>query len=114
MESKNDAMPIETLADLLDMYQRKFKPEKAEDIDATIQLSITGEGGGEHTLVIHDQTLTISDGQAENPDLTVTCDFDNWLKMNLGEANPMVLMMSGKMKVKGSVPMAMKFQQLFF
>ncbi len=107
-------MPIETLQDLLSLYEKKFQPEKAEGIDADIQLSITGDGGGEHILHIENQTLTISEGVAEDPTLTVTCDFANWLKMNLGEANPLSLMMSGKMKVKGPIPLAMKFQQLFF
>ena len=107
-------MPLETLSDLMDLYQRKFQPEKAGDIDATIQLSISGDGGGDRILEIKDKTLTIAEGVAEEPTLTVSCDFANWLKMNVGEANPMMLMMQGKMKVKGPIPLAMKFQQLFF
>jgi putative sterol carrier protein len=39
---------------------------------------------------------------------------ENFLKLNLGEANPMALMMTGKVKVSGSVPLALKFTSLFF
>jgi putative sterol carrier protein len=107
-------VPIENLNDLLDLYKRKFNASAAEGIDAVVQLNISGEGGGQHYMTIKDQTLAIEEGTAEDPTLTVTSTIENWLKMNLGQANPMTLIMTGKIKLSGSVPLAMKFQSLFF
>lgn len=107
-------MPIETLDDLLSLYQTNFNADNAEGIDAAVQLDITGEGGGQHILLIKDNTLTVEEGVHDDPSITVTSTFDNWLKMNMGDANPMSMIMTGKIKIRGSLPLAMKFQSLFF
>ena len=48
-----------------------------------------------------------------DPTLTLTADADNWLAVENGELNPMMAMMTGKVKMKGSVPFATKFMALF-
>lgn len=107
-------MAIETLDDLFELYKKRFKAEKAEGLEAIVQFNITGEGGGKRVMTISDKTLQIETGEHNDPSITVTSSFDDWMDMNLGKANPMVSMMTGKVKVSGSLPMAMKFQSLFF
>lgn len=107
-------MPIETLNDLLDLYRDRFEPEKAAGIDAVVQLDITGEGGGKHVLTIRDQTLTIEEGTHDDPAITLRSSLEDFMELNLGDANPMSLIMTGKVKLSGSMPLAMKFQKLFF
>lgn len=107
-------MPIETLDDVVAMYERKFDPEKAAGIDAVVQFDITGDGGGQRFLTIQDQQMAVAEGTHPDPTITVRSSLENFLKLNLGEANPMALMMTGKVKVSGSVPLAMRFTQLFF
>ena len=107
-------MAIETLDDLMELYRKRFNAENAEGIDATVQFHITGEGGGDYVMVIKDQDMAISKGTAEQASMTVTSTFQDWMDMNLGKTNPMVSIMSGKVEIKGSVPLAMKFQSLFF
>lgn len=107
-------MPIETLDDITAMYGRKFDPAKAEGLDATVQLDISGEGGGQRILTIRDGEFTVAEGTHPDPTITVRSSIENFLKLNLGEANPMTLMMTGKVKVSGSVPLALKFTSLFF
>ena len=107
-------MPIETLADVVAMYKRRFDPEKAAGLDATIQLDISGEGGGQAYLSIANGQMEVVDGTHPEPSITVSSSIENFLKLNLGEANPMTLMMTGKVKVRGSVPLTLKFVALFF
>ena len=40
-------------------------------------------------------------------------DADDWLRVNNGETNAMGLLMQGRLKVKGSLPLATKFQSMF-
>ncbi len=98
----------------MELYERKFDAEKAGGIDAVVQFDITGDGGGQRYLIIREGTLTIAEGLHEDPAITVRSSLENFLKLNLGDANPMKLMMTGKVKVSGSVPLAMKFVSLFF
>lgn len=105
---------VNNLEDLLEVYAERFKPDQAADLDATIQLNISGDSGGEYTLRIDQGTFSYAPGNADNPDITVESSFDDWLKINRGEANALTMMMKGKVKIKGSVPLAMKFQSIFF
>ncbi|HMB89317.1 MAG TPA: SCP2 sterol-binding domain-containing protein [Rhodothermales bacterium] len=102
-----------TIPEVIESYKGRFLPEEAKGVDGVIQLNLTGEGGGSYQMSIQDQTLTITEGQHESPTVTVTVDAGDWLRVNNGETNPMGLLMQGKLKVKGSLPMATKFQTMF-
>ncbi len=106
-------MAIETIQDLFEAYKKNFAPDRAEGVDAVFQLHLTGEGGGDYILTVKDQKLTIEEGVAENPTTTLKTSAQNWIDISLGKANPMMMMMTGKLKVSGSIPMATKFQSLF-
>ncbi len=98
----------------MDLYRKRFSREKAEGIDAIVQFDITGDGGGKYVMKIQNGSLSIEAGVHADPSLTVRATFQDWLDMNLGKSNPMVSIMSGKIKISGSLPLAMKFQSLFF
>lgn len=102
-----------SIPEVLESYKERFLPDQAAGVEGVVQLNLTGEGGGAYYMVIKDGTLEIKEGTHENPTVTVTTSAENWLKINNGKANPMSLMMLGKLKVSGSLPMAMKFQSLF-
>ncbi|GIV60611.1 SCP2 sterol-binding domain-containing protein [Rhodocaloribacter litoris] len=106
-------MAIETLQDLFEAYKANFVPARAEGIEATFQLHLSGEGGGDYVLRVQDQELTIEEGVAENPTTTLKSSVEDWINLSLGKANPMTLMMTGRLKVSGSIPMATRFQSMF-
>ncbi len=106
-------MPIESIPDLLAAYSRNFAPERAAGVNGTVQLRLTGDGGGDYILTFHEGTYKSEEGVMDSPTVEVTADAKDWIKMSLGNANPMMLMMSGKLKVKGSIALATKFQSLF-
>lgn len=106
-------MPIESIPDLLAAYSRNFVPERAAGVNGTVQLRLTGDGGGDYILTFHEGTYKSEEGVMDGPTVEVTADAKDWIQMSLGNANPMMLMMSGKLKVKGSIALATKFQSLF-
>jgi putative sterol carrier protein len=102
-----------SIDEVIASYPQRFNPSKAEGVDDTVQMNLSGEGGGQYTLHVHDQKVDISEGEVENPTLTLNAPADVWLSVENGQTNPMMAMMSGKVKLKGSVPFATKFMGMF-
>ena len=103
-----------SIDEVLASYPGRFRADKAADTHATVVMNLTGANARQVTLVVNNGTLDILDGQAgHDPTLTLTADADDWLKVENGELNPMMALMQQKLKLRGSVPFAMKFMQMF-
>ena len=102
------------LDEVMASYSERFRPDKAEGVDASVQMNLTGDHARQVVLRVQNQEMSIEEGvTAENPTLSVTADADDWLAVENGQLNPMMAMMQGKVKLKGSMPFAMKFLALF-
>jgi putative sterol carrier protein len=102
-----------SIQEVIASYPARFNPEKAKGVDDTVQMNLMGEGGGQYVLHVHDGQVDVSEGTTEDPTLTLTAPADVWLSVENGQTNPMMAMMSGKVKLKGSVPFATKFMGMF-
>jgi putative sterol carrier protein len=91
----------------------RFRPDKASGTSATIQYDISGDGGGTWHAVIKDGTCTVNPGAATNPNLTLQIAAQDWLDMLSGKQSGQMLFMSGKLKVKGDMGLAMKLGSMF-
>ncbi|GAB5520392.1 MAG: hypothetical protein RhofKO_26430 [Rhodothermales bacterium] len=105
-------MPFQTIPEMFAAYQKTFDPAETVGVDAVIQMHLDGEGGGDYHFVIKDQTMNIVEGTHDDPDVTVKTTVENWLKVNNGELNPMMAMMTGKVKVSGDLILATRLQTL--
>ncbi len=101
-----------SIQELIPLLPDHFVPEAAKGINATIQLELTGEGGGLWNLVIANETFKINEGQAANPNTTLKMAASDYLSLINGEANPMQLFMQGKVKVGGDMSLVMKLQSM--
>lgn len=99
--------------EILSKMPEAFVADKAGSMKATIQLDLIGEGGGQWVVKIANGTIAIEEGPADLPNLNLEMAASDYVALSLGEANPMSLFMAGKIKVKGDVMLAMKFQELF-
>ena len=88
-------------------------PARAGSTNATIQFDLTGDNGGKWWVKIHDGKAESSKGEAENPQLTVTMDAKDYVKMSLGQLDGTAAFMQGKLKIKGDMGLAIKMQSLF-
>jgi len=103
----------EELAQVFSQMVERFKPEKAEGVEATIQFDLSGENGGMYWFKIENGTCVSGEGAVENPKLTVSASGDAWFDIASGKANVMQAFMGGKLKVKGDMGLGMKLQSMF-
>ena len=102
-----------TVKETFEGMAAKFRPDKAQGVNAVIQYDIAGDHGGTWHAVIKDGACTVRDGAASNPHLTVQIAAQDWLDMLSGKQSGQVLFMSGKLKVKGDMGLAMKLGSMF-
>jgi len=55
----------------------------------------------------------VSTGAATSPNLTLQVGAQDWIDMSTGKQNPQMLFMSGKLKLKGDMGLAMKLGSMF-
>ena len=102
-----------------DDYYLKWLPEqneaadpaqkaKVKDINAVIQVVLTGEGGGEYYMELASGDFKTAKGKADSPNLTITQAVEDWREINAGRLNPQMAFMSGKIKISGDMSLAMK------
>lgn len=102
-----------TVSETFDAMAGRFKADRAAGTNAVIQYDISGEGGGTWNAVIKDGTCAVSPGPGTNPSLTLQMAAQDWLDMTSGKANGQMLFMSGKLKLKGDMGLAMKLGSMF-
>ena len=102
-----------TVSETFDAMAARFKADKAAGTNATIQYDISGDGGGTWNAVIKDGACTVSDGAGASPNLTLQMAAPDWLDMLSGKQSGQMLFMSGKLKVKGDMGLAMKLGSMF-
>ena len=102
-----------TVQETFDAMPGRFRADKASGTNAIIQYDIGGEGGGTWNAVIKDGTCAVTPGAAGSPNLTLQISAQDWLDMLSGKQSGQMLFMSGKLKVKGDMGLAMKLGSMF-
>jgi len=85
-------------------------------VDLTLQFEVTdapdGTEGTYH-LVIKEGTLVAGPGPADDPDATISNDYETAVAISKGELNTQMAFMTGKMKVSGNMAKIMMNQAVF-
>ena len=102
-----------TVRESFEAMPGRFRADKAAGTNATIQYDISGDGGGTWNAVIKDGACTVNQGAAPNPNLTLMISAQDWVDMLSGKQSGQMLFMSGKLKVKGDMGLAMKLGSMF-
>ncbi len=105
---------FEHVNDVLAAVERHFRPEQAEGVSVVGQLNLTGEGGGQWVLRIHDGRLTITPGTTDDPQaMQLTASVADFLALANGELDAMKAYFTGKVRFKGSLRDAYRLMDLF-
>jgi putative sterol carrier protein len=102
-----------TVKETFEAMAGRFRADKASGTTAVIQYDVSGDGGGTWHAVIKDGACTVNAGSAPTPNLTLQIAGQDWLDMLSGKQSGQMLFMSGKLKVKGDMGLAMKLGSMF-
>jgi putative sterol carrier protein len=100
-------------ADIFDQMVKEFQPEKAGNLRAKFQFRLSGEDGGDWVVAVANKQCHVTEGVSDKPDVTISMDAADFVKMVNGELQPVVAFMQGKIKLQGDMNLAMKVQELF-
>jgi putative sterol carrier protein len=93
-----------------------FRADRAGNTNAVIHWNIGDrpDGGVDtYELVIADGTCTLSESPEREPKLSLTLGGADFLKVVSGNANPVMMFMTGKLKAKGDLGLAANIANLF-
>lgn len=82
------------------------------DLNASYLFKITGDEAGEWSVTIADGKGSVTDGAIDSPECTITVADTDFVGIVRGSANAQMLFMSGKLKVAGNMPLALKLQKV--
>ncbi len=102
-----------SVSDLMSRMPRAFKPENAEGVNTVLQYHLTGDEGGDWIVTIKDGQCQVVEGVAENPNMTLTADAQDYKDVIVGKTNAMQAFMMGKLKLAGDLNLAMKLPTFF-
>jgi len=98
----------------MENMSRAFLPEKAQGVDAVIHFKFTGDEAGEWNAAIKDGKVDVAQGiPRKQPNMTLTADSNDYVKIITGEMDGMQAFMQGKIKLAGDLNLAMKLMQMF-
>jgi len=90
----------------------KTDPKKVEGFNGTLLFNINGDSGGTWTVDIHEKNLNITAEASDKPDITITMKDGDFVDFINKKLKGQMAFMTGKLKVKGNMQLAMKLQGL--
>lgn len=97
------------LLDYFENLKTKVDYSLLEGIDTIINFDL--KGGESKHLIVKDKTMTVGDGINDGAEVTLTAKEDDLMSIINGDTNPMMAMMSGKLKISNPGAM-MKYAKL--
>ncbi len=102
-----------TPQEIIDQIPAAFQADKAAGLESTFQFDITGSQGGQWYAEIKDARCQVSQGTSPAADITITISDENFVKLITGKLNGTMAFMTGKLKLKGDMSLAMRLSGLF-
>jgi putative sterol carrier protein len=105
---------VATPADQITKLEENLRanPEKVAGMNGVFQFDLSGEGGGVWHVSLANGDGHVGEGPAENPGVTISMAADDFVALTEGRLDGTMAFMSGKLKVKGDMGLAMKLQTL--
>lgn len=106
----------EVLDEIFSRMPGLFRADRAGNTNAVIHWNVGDRPDGgldTYELVIENGTCTLSQTPQREPKLALTLGAVDFLKVVTGNANPVMMFMTGKLKAKGDLGLAANIANLF-
>ncbi|WP_406390550.1 SCP2 sterol-binding domain-containing protein [Streptomyces sp. NBC_00887] len=102
------------LSEVFGRMRQQFRPETAGGLKALIRWKITGETDEVYETSIADGRCAVSEGRSDGePRTTLVLGDAEFLKLVSGNANPVTMFMTRKLKIAGDVGLASGLTRYF-
>lgn len=105
--------PTKAAAALFDQLDKALKSDGEDLVQKTKGLVVFNIDGEQWALDLRQGSGSVSKGApAEKPDLTLTISDENFVKLVMGKLNPQQAFLLRKLKINGSMGLALKLQPI--
>ncbi len=101
-----------TAKEFLINLPNKVRPEALEGLETTFHFDISGEGGGQVTLYVKDGKCIAEEGLQGDAKCVVSAKEDNLMNVLKGKINPLMAVLTGKLKISNQGEM-LKYAKIF-
>jgi putative sterol carrier protein len=85
---------------------------KLDGINATYQFNLSGDGGGAWVIQLSPEKKEVRDGEDASAQCVISMSAADFMAMIKGALNPQMAFMTGKLRVKGDMGLALKLQSI--
>ena len=82
-------------------------------LSAVFELVDTASDGGVWTVTVANGRMVVSEGAAGNADIILAAEASDWTEMLSGTLTSQAAILTGRLKIKGDVTLAIKLQSIF-
>jgi putative sterol carrier protein len=101
-----------TTRELLYGLSAKVSPAALVGQETVFHFDINGDKGGQYTITVADGNIKTEDGFVGEPKCVVRASDENFINLVTGELNPMMAVLTGKVKISNQGEM-MKYAKIF-
>ena len=88
-------------------------PSKVKGMNAVYAFDLADDpDGGQYHISLKDGSADVGAGTPENPNITITMKSNDFVDLATGKLDGTMAFMSGKIKIKGDMGLAMKLQSV--
>ncbi len=102
-----------SLADAVELFRKRFRPDAARDLTVSYQMELSGEGGGVLSVRVDRGRLEVSEGPTDTPDVVYRMSAADFFAILARTANPDLLYMAERIAIEGDLSLALKLRALF-
>jgi len=104
---------VNTVTEIFDeVNSRLTDPAKVGSTNGAYQFDLSGDDGGPYHIVLKDGKGEAGAGTVDNPNTTISMSAGDFVGLATGKLDPTMAFMTGKLKVRGDMALAMKLQNL--
>ena len=108
------ALTANSAKEVFDNICDRFQPSRAGTESAMFKFDLAGDLGGQFWAHIANGACAAGEGDApSDPDITIIGTGEDFLKLVNQQMQPMIALMQGKIKVQGSMGIALKMISWF-
>lgn len=100
-----------TSKEFLQGLPEKINPDVLSGLSTVFHFDFSEDGGGQVSVALQDGKAQVDEGFIGDPSCTIKCTDENFKKILKKELNPMMAILSGKLKISNQAEM-LKFAKV--